>query len=319
MEAVGLSLDRLIITWSHLKASLSLIMIFIPVFFLLRLVVVSFASAENRTHSGPEILNFDYRQSSRQGPLFWHNVNTTGNEWEIYRNKPEINLDVPGNECKSTRRPSPINLVANAECSDGHEILTRRIKSTDCHFDSLAFSVTPHTLRADFPFDDSTCQRPTIDMPNGYPFTWFVHHIEVHLRAEHVLDGRRYDGEMQMYHLGREDQKRELAAVAVLLDASGLHDDPRLQQYIEAWKVAANETEIKCAAQRQLRTTRKTTSRRTPVQDKEFYLDHGKYSLHFFKSFNITRAVDHPEHSTRHLTEELDGWGPRRKMFVSLL
>ena len=213
-------------------------------------------------------LDFNYKQSSSKGVSFWPSVNITGNEWEAYVGQEVVDLDVVVNECKSKRRPSPINLVANAVCMDTHEILTRRIKDTDCRMESLSFSVTPHTLRADFPLNDTFCQRPTIDIPNGYPTPWLAHHIEVHLRAEHVLDGRRYDGEMQMFHLGQADQKRELAAVSILFDASGFHDNARLREYIDKWEAAAEATNEACGegvGSRKLRRQTKDVQTHGPV------------------------------------------------------
>jgi carbonic anhydrase len=192
------------------------------------------------------ILPYDYDPNSPQGPLGWNLVNVNGSEWEKYIGHDHIDLDVTGNECKSTRRPSPTNLIANFECFDTHEILTRQIRNTDCKIDDVTFYTTPHTLRMDFPHDDFACQRPTIDMPNGMPYRWLAHHVEVHLRAEHILEGRRYDGEIQMYHLGQSDQKRELAAVSVLLDASGLEDDAKLQQWIDHWEQAVEREVLNC-------------------------------------------------------------------------
>lgn len=261
-----------------------------------------------QNHSAAKPLPFNYQHESGKGPLSWRYVNTTGNEWEQYVGQEDNNLDVVGNECKSRRRPSPINLVVNAECMDTHEILTRKIKDTDCKIDSMAFSVTPHTLRADFPSHDTYCQRPTIDLPNGYPHTWFAQHIEVHLRAEHVLDGRRYDGEMQMFHLGREDQKRELAAVSFLLDASGFRDDARLQEYIDRWEAGAEAADVAC--RRKLRPETRQAHRRVPVQDGEFFLPVLQHTFENQTEKVIKRKVDHPENDTRRLVG-----GYRDKMF----
>mmetsp|Transcript_26725 Transcript_26725/g.59380 ORF Transcript_26725/g.59380 Transcript_26725/m.59380 type:complete len:526 (-) Transcript_26725:72-1649(-) len=200
------------------------------------------ASTEPHNH-----LLFDYDPFSPTGPPRWDEVDVNNNEWHKFVRKEHINLDIDGNECASNRRPSPVNLVATGKCGGNHEILTRQIRDTDCKFDSLSFSITPHSLRANFPLDDTKCIRPTIDLPNGYPFRWHAHFVEVHLRAEHVLDGRRYDGELQMNHLGQQDQKRELSTVSVMLDASGWQDDPKLQQYIDEWQALSDRIKDDCA------------------------------------------------------------------------
>lgn len=268
-------------------------------------------------------LDFSYKQSSSKGVSSWPLVNITGNEWEAYVGQKHIDLDVVVNECRSKRRPSPINLVANAVCMDTHEILTRRIKDTDCKMESLTFSVTPHTLRADFPVNDTFCQRPTIDVPNGYPNIWLAHHIEVHLRAEHVLDGRRYDGEMQMYHLGTAEQKRELAAVSVLLDASGFHDDARLQEYIDEWEAAAEATNEACGlgvVSRKLRRQVKEYKSHGPVERDEFFLEDDLAHL-FTDDIESTKTTTATTSSSQSMAAEQHSRRlqeikvPRKKMF----
>ena len=267
-----------------------------------------------RNHSEPRPLDFDYQPFSVKGPLGWRYLNVTGHEWEQYVGLGFIDLDVPNNECKSTRRPSPINLVANAECMDTHEILTRRIAPNDCRMDSLEFALTPHTLRATFPNNDEVCTRPTIDLPNGYPYRWFAHHVEIHIRAEHVVDGRRYDGEMQMYHLGQEDQRREMATVSVLLDASGFEDNPRLQEYIDRWLEVESETKTLCASGRRLKKKKNRKGRRalrSSVVYGEFFIK----KVDTNSSAMYPSALEDPEHAVPEHLRRLEEMVPRRKMF----
>jgi carbonic anhydrase len=252
------------------------------------------------------LLPYDYNPASRQGPLNWKTVKVSGNEWEKYIGHDHIDLDIEGNECWSTRRPSPTNLIANKECRDQHEILTREIRDTDCKITDVSFYTTPHTLRADFPHDDSTCQRPTIDLPNGFPYRWIAHHMEVHLRAEHVLDGRKYDGEIQMYHLGQVDQRRELAAVSVLLDASGLEDNAKLQEWIDRWEQALQEETTNCQ-QRNLRQDKSTLKEQRTL----------KMANYTFTGTAGTALEDVEHVNSRQLQQqetEID-YAPRRKMF----
>eukprot|EP00521_Asterionellopsis_glacialis_P014497 CAMPEP_0195309110 /NCGR_PEP_ID=MMETSP0707-20130614/38572_1 /TAXON_ID=33640 /ORGANISM="Asterionellopsis glacialis, Strain CCMP134" /LENGTH=466 /DNA_ID=CAMNT_0040373407 /DNA_START=785 /DNA_END=2185 /DNA_ORIENTATION=- len=265
----------------------------------------------------PYHLPFGYSFDAVYGPPNWSQVDITGNEWQSYINHEFHHLDrTTKNICHSKRRPSPINLVANQVCEDAHEILTRKIRPDDCTLQNLQFSITPHTLRADFPWDDSTCTRPTVDLPNGYPFTWIAHHVEVHLRAEHVLDGRRYDGELQMYHLGREDQRRELSVISVMLDASAQEDEPKLQEYIDQWETLAHRIEQNCRdrqEQEQLKNgTRKvqehlfTSSTSNTQQQHDFNLT----SILYKNQGHITRALDLDEYKySRAATEVQDTTG----------
>mmetsp|Transcript_24980 Transcript_24980/g.58179 ORF Transcript_24980/g.58179 Transcript_24980/m.58179 type:complete len:384 (+) Transcript_24980:101-1252(+) len=274
--------------------------------FLLCWLTNSKSFAQN--HSDPIPLEFDYREESPIGPLQWNLVDISGHEWEQYVGLEHINLDVPNNECASIRRPAPINLVANAECFDTHEILTRKIRPTDCKLHDLDFTITSHTLRATFPQSDSYCERPTIDLPNGYPFAWFIHHIEVHIRAEHVLDGRRYDGEMQMFHLGQQDQKREMATVSVMLDASGFEDDTRLQEYIVEWQRVERETLTLCALNESDRKVRRLQQARERSQPRERKL------VERLAEDSKDPSDPFSKQAPRRLAN-LQGWAPRRKMF----
>lgn len=251
-------------------------------------------------------LPFDYNPHSPTGPTRWKRVDVTGNEWEQFVGKELIDLDIDGNECGSTRRPAPVHLIANQKCEDNHEILTRKIRETDCGFHNLTWSITPHSLRATFPHDDSTCIRPTIDLPNGYPYRWHAYFVEVHLRSEHVIDGRRFDGEMQMVHLGQVDQKRELSTISVLLDATGEEDNPKLQMYIDKWQEVVDRVQANCKeSTRKLRNSptnsrarglrgRKTRSRMT-----HRFPERGNRTYRF-KYWNRTavprRAALDPEH-----------------------
>jgi carbonic anhydrase len=176
------------------------------------------------------------------------------------------------------------------------------------------FYRTPHTLRADFPINDQTCRRPTIDLPNGYPYRWHVHHFELHLRSEHAIDGRRFDGEIQQYHLGQKDQKREMAAVSILLDASGYRDDDRLQTYIDKWEAAAQD-EITDCTRRNLRIHPDE-----PSNDPTTWTRKGEYNVTDGLAESALLDEEHID-SVRSLEEvdkdgyPLSSYAPRRKMF----
>jgi hypothetical protein len=39
-----------------------------------------------------------------------------------------------------------------------------------------------------------------IDFSKGFSQWWYLSHIDFHVPSEHMQEGKRYDGEMQMYH-----------------------------------------------------------------------------------------------------------------------
>lgn len=207
---------------------------------------------------------------------------------------------------------TPLNLEANAECVDAYEMLSREKEETDCKMNSMAFSMTPDKLRADFPFDDSYCQLPTLDFLNGFPSTWVAHHIDLKLHVDHLLQGFRYDGEMQMFHVHRGSQV-EFAGVSILLDASDYDDNVFLQEYIDEWEAAAEVTRKACgrSGRRQLRRKIKVAQPHGTMPRDEFLL-FGDQSHEFFDQVEQTVAQPIVEQHSRHLVEDMV---PREKMF----
>eukprot|EP00586_Coscinodiscus_wailesii_P005782 CAMPEP_0172482516 /NCGR_PEP_ID=MMETSP1066-20121228/8961_1 /TAXON_ID=671091 /ORGANISM="Coscinodiscus wailesii, Strain CCMP2513" /LENGTH=132 /DNA_ID=CAMNT_0013245693 /DNA_START=174 /DNA_END=569 /DNA_ORIENTATION=- len=104
----------------------------------------------------------------------------------------------------------------------------------------MTFEIKPGVLRASYSKDDTYCNRPSIDMPNGYPHRWIMQWMDVHIRSEHVLDGRRYDGELQMMHLGLFQLKSTIAMVSSLFDASATKDDVMFQEILDSWQARAD-------------------------------------------------------------------------------
>jgi len=162
--------------------------------------------------------------------------------------KELYDLDIERNECNSDRRSSPVNLRANEICEDEHEILTRKRLRNDCLFEDVEWSIHPGTLRGSFPKTDDYCNRPSIDMPNGYPHRWIMQFMEVHVRSEHMLDGRRYDGELQMFHLGLLNHNYAAAMVSTLIDATATEDEEMFQELLDGWQKAADRMTGSCGS-----------------------------------------------------------------------
>jgi carbonic anhydrase len=194
-------------------------------------------------------LNFDYDPYSGIGPRDWPDVKAKTrhhDEWADFHyfmdsETVEQDLDMGYNECESTRRPSPVHLIPNNVCEEDHEILTRQIRFGDCLLEDMDFEIAPNTLRASMPYNDTVCLRPTMDMPNGLPNDWLFTWLEVHVRSEHVIDGRRFDGEINFIHIGTSEQKREIAIPSVLLDASAPRDEPKFQRLLDKWQSIADD------------------------------------------------------------------------------
>jgi Eukaryotic-type carbonic anhydrase len=123
---------------------------------------------------------------------------------------------------------SPINLERNRAieehpkalaCVDGHAMA---YYDSSCSWNELkqknAFVIDRHALRIKQPLQNATnslaeiaCEeqvsvrsRPRqfgrMDFPEGFPDWWLLSHMDFHVPSEHTQDGKRYSGEIQMYH-----------------------------------------------------------------------------------------------------------------------
>ena len=275
-------------------------------------------------------LNFNYGPFSKRGPSYWAEIEANvdrHDEWADFyyfmgNASSDQDLDMEYNECSSVRRPSPVHLVPNAQCEDNHEILTRQITSGDCLFSDMRFEITPNTLRASMPYNDSTCLRPTIDMSGDLPNDWMFTWLEVHVRSEHVIDGRRFDGEINLMHIGTSEQYRELAIPSILLEASAPRDEPRFQRLLDKWQEIANEaksthTQVRLLNEEAPRKITAHSSMPTLLEKYRYYLKNSTKGSRFYPSEEYRGQVARKEQIDHNVTLERsleDGSTGARKM-----
>ena len=203
-------------------------------------------------------LNFNYDFTSNVGPNDWGNVDISNSEWDQYANgHPLFNLDITINECDLSFRPSPIALDVTDVCSDV-EMWMRQVDSTDCVAKDVSFEIAPHTLRAYFPDDDTTCQRPHLELDGSGSDPYILQWMEIHARSEHVVNGRRFDAELQMVHMGTASSNQKMVIVSILIDASARGDHVEFQYMLDQWKTAADALSSKCGSSRRSLRTRDT-------------------------------------------------------------
>lgn len=236
-------------------------------------VLCAFASLVARPADGQEQhwkasyrLDFSYDPSSsrRNGPQSWFDVDVTGNEWEDkYAGGDVHDVRLRGNVCaaagagagagdeSSRHRPSPLALVPTEDCTDTSQIVTRPLRSSggDCAANDWDFALTPLGLRAYPPDDtDASCDVPQLRLPGTrHPDPWDLRYLEVHVRSEHVLDGRRFDAELQMYHFGRGDDAYAAVGVAVVIDASAGRDHVEFEYMLRRWEGTRDRRASECA------------------------------------------------------------------------
>lgn len=152
----------------------------------------------------------------------WPDSFKTGIEWELDDNYCRWCPAEGGNSC-GTHHQSPINLERNRaiagdpdenECVDIHWMAYH---DSSCTFEELvkhnAFSVERHALKVTQPVEElgndqyrNACHDGTgrrwgrIDFSKGFSQWWHLSHIDFHVPSEHTQEGKRYSGELQMYH-----------------------------------------------------------------------------------------------------------------------
>lgn len=291
-------------------------------FLLSTAIILLSISINEAQQTPPKFEEFVYDMFSPLGPEGWGDLELENNEYLQYTAKHGgqtlYDLDVEENECGRTSKQSPVNLLPNEICLDDHEILSRKIRRSDCKFDDFSWSITPHFLRATMPPDDSFCIRPHIDLPNGFGNKWNLQFMELHIRAEHTLDGRRYDAELQMVHLGLDPNHEKLATISMMLEASSPEDDEMVQWMLDEWQAVADRRDSICnnlsnisdATSAQVRGGRDLRGSKTPQSEVEVE----KPSNEFVPA-RVHRHLNpstHPAHSgeEERINEELETLDP---------
>lgn len=146
--------------------------------------------------------------------------------WEIDSRNHCTDCPADGNNC-GVHHNSPINLKRNVAipnsddynmCIDRHWI---SYYDSSCSFDELrsknGFTINRHALTIKQPMsnnfvdgsntlyaiDCSSDGRRTwgkMDFPKGYSQWWLLSHIDFKVPSEHTQEGKRYNGEIQLFH-----------------------------------------------------------------------------------------------------------------------
>jgi hypothetical protein len=106
-----------------------------------------------------------------------------------------------------------------------------------------------------------------------YAILW----MELHARSEHVVEGKQYDAELQMVHMGTGRDIGQLLTVSLMIDASATQDDLEFEWMLQQWtEVAERESETCDGRGRRLRkasdyktTTTKESYKATPSDTTE--------------------------------------------------
>lgn len=247
-------------------------------------------------------------------PDSWANVVTSGSEWSVLSaGNAALGRVTSRNQCGNAARPSPLNLFRNSRCNDGHEMLTRQIAATDCVRANMTYAITPFALRAYYP-DDGSCVRPTIEL-SGFQDPFVLVWMEVHSRAEHVIDGRRFDAELQLMHLGTGQHAAEMATISILIEANSMEDNSEFQWLLDHWQEVANLETAQCengtGNQRNLRTRKR--------RELKTELSMGPLETRVVEETKANRNLQQTTCRPNRFGQGCAPFGPRNKMYPYIL
>ena len=259
-------------------------------------------------------------------------------------------LNFQENECGSEAYPSPIELIPTSACTDEREMKTRQFnpfidcmhpKDNDIRGDdeiTQPWEITPYSLRYYYPRTDRVCRRPSLRLDqmwtsNGkneehFSLLW----LELHARSEHVVNGQRYDAELQMVHMGTT-RPNELVVVSVMIQADATQDHTDFQNYLlDGWQRKAARERYLCRDQRTLQRER-AHLRRGGNQEGDGKDDKSEHDVYQQALYEYAQAMntnnhqfDDPEPRRRLKEEECvpdkyghgceaQGLGPRKRTF----
>jgi carbonic anhydrase len=190
----------------------------------------------------PELYYWDEFGSNGYGP--WKGVLSERN---LYENVCE----------KGLKHQSPIDVHETfGECIEKHEV---RDSTGDfpLYDDRVDKRIEPNKLRIIFPrrpcanINITECQfphPPWADFPNGWKFIADVIHIDFKIPSEHLLEGERFDGEMQIYHL--HPINKRVVTYASLVRALPKAHNSYLQIVLDAFQREYDKNHAACAQAR---------------------------------------------------------------------
>lgn len=169
--------------------------------------------------------------------------------------------DAP-NQCGNVGKQSPIDIRPNGyACLEHHQIRSRRGDfKVFGRRNSFELSILPSKLRVGVRrrpckyLENPVCSEPDpphADFPHGWPGFVDVLHIDFKFPAEHTLNGKKFDGEMQIYHL--HPGRKRLPVVSVLMEVveddsdkdAGYND--HLQEAIDGFQYEYDFNRANCA------------------------------------------------------------------------
>jgi carbonic anhydrase len=157
------------------------------------------------------------------------------------------------NQCEEGLAQSPIDIVINnrSVCLETHQIRPRQ-GDYSLNDDTNVFKhILPTKLRVIYKrrpcSDPLVCLEPdppNADFPQGWGGYIDMMHFDIKVPSEHTLNGYRYDGEMQLFHLHPGNKK--FAVRAVWIKSSALGYNYYFQELLNQYQLLYNRNQMAC-------------------------------------------------------------------------
>ncbi|GKY95275.1 hypothetical protein MPSEU_000489500 [Mayamaea pseudoterrestris] len=285
----------------------------------------------------PWFFNYDTRRSSKYGPgypslqdingspIMGYNNNAWGqvekqpySYWEEFTDNGFgpwqgvlQNRDILRNMCGRVGMQSPVDIrpSGGAVCREHHEIRTRpgdfRLRTP-----SIMKQILPTKLRLLYQrrncadLSDPHCAQP--DPPKGdFPSGWGgfadVLHVDFKVPSEHMLNGERFDGEMQIVHLNPQVQR--LAIQVALIKATNSGFNYYFEQALQAFEEQYQADQAECLQ---------------GLQRERNLNSHGNYNLTDEYYMNASNYTTDEQKSGRRMqnSPSIGVWDPHHEMLV---
>lgn len=125
-------------------------------------------------------------------------------------------------------------------------------------------------------------QPPRADFPHGWPGFADVLHVDFKVPSEHLISGKRYDAELQTFHLNKEGGR--IAVQATLIEATADGFNWYFDDALKAFDVEFDRDYMVCAMKKRrgrqlVRDFQRNLGIESPLSNKTDYEIWGQYSL----------------------------------------
>uniref|UniRef100_A0A7S4J6K0 carbonic anhydrase n=1 Tax=Odontella aurita TaxID=265563 RepID=A0A7S4J6K0_9STRA len=180
---------------------------------------------------------------SSQSPIDVSMVNIAGYEKNVRQGVVYHDLATNGDDVDGD---GDIEEFETGVCYEHHEI-RRREGDFQIRNGIVEKQILPNKLRLAYPYHENyeLSPNPAADFPHNWGGKIDVRHVDISVPSQHLLEGKRYPAEYQIWHL--HQKRRRSPVVSIFMD---LHPDdtanPHLQMMLDEFQVVWQSSFFDC-------------------------------------------------------------------------